>query len=254
VGYATRRYHLPAHGLGGDLACVHGPTPELPRGGALARVEGDTAMLTLFGMLGDHPPRDPAGFDGFARSLQFQDLHEAIAAAQPLDDPVGFRFPANVRRRYERLRCFPDGLLVFGDAVCSFNPIYGQGMTVAALQALALRDHLRRGALPNSHRIMRALARAIDVPWELALGADLSLPDVDGPRPPRRRLANAYVSRLQAAAARDPQLSQAFVRVTGLIDRPEALLRPATMLRVLHPRASATPTPHPAPTPCANRE
>ena len=255
VGYATRRYRLPADSLCGDVACVHGPTPERPRGGALARIEGDTAMLTLFGMLGDHPPKDSAGFDAFARSLHFPDLHEAIAAAEPLDDPVGFRFPANVRRRYERLRRFPDGLLVFGDAVCSFNPIYGQGMTVAALQALALRDHVRPGLPPRSRSVQRSIARAIDVPWELALGADLSLPDVDGPRPPRRRVANAYMSRLLAAAADDPQLSRAFVRVTGLIDPPEALLRPATALRVLHPRTSTTPrTASRARARCANRE
>jgi hypothetical protein len=80
----------------------------------------------------------------------------------------------------------------------------------------------------------------IDVPWELALGADLSLPDVHGPRPLRRRVANAYVSRLQAAATRDAELSRAFVRVTGLIDPPEALLRPATALRILHPRPGHT--------------
>jgi 2-polyprenyl-6-methoxyphenol hydroxylase-like FAD-dependent oxidoreductase len=241
VGYATRRYQMRADGLRGDLAYVRGPTPEQARGGALARLEDDTAMLTLFGMLGDHPPKDADGFDGFARSLHFPELDAAITAAEPLDDPVGFRFPANVRRRYERLRRFPDGLIVFGDAICSFNPIYGQGMTVAALQALALRDVVEPGVLPSSHDVLRVLARAVDVPWELTLGADLSLPRIDGPRPPRRRLANAYVSRLQAAAARDPLLSQAFVRVTGLIDPPEALLRPAIMLRVLHPRGSATP-------------
>jgi hypothetical protein len=118
---------------------------------------------------------------------------------------------------------------VFGDAVCSFNPIYGQGMTVAALQALALRDHI------GSSR--GVLAGAIDAPWELAVGADVSLPGVDGPRPPRRRIANAYIGRLLAAAAHDPDLSHAFVRVTGLIDPPEALLRPSTALRVLRPRA-----------------
>jgi 2-polyprenyl-6-methoxyphenol hydroxylase-like FAD-dependent oxidoreductase len=191
-------------------------------------------------MLGDHPPKDPAGFDGFASSLRFPDLHDAIRGADPLDDPVGFRFPANVRRRYERLRRVPGGLLVFGDAICSFNPIYGQGMTVAALQALAMRDQLRAETTPSTQSVLRTLARVIDAPWELAIGADLSVPEVQGPRPPRRRFANRYVRRLQAGAASDPKLSQAFVRVTGLIDPPEALLRPATALRVLRPRMSAT--------------
>jgi 2-polyprenyl-6-methoxyphenol hydroxylase-like FAD-dependent oxidoreductase len=240
VGYATRRYRLPADGMNGDLACVHGPTADRPRGGALARLEGNTWMLTLFGMLGDHPPKDPAGFDGFACSLRFPDLHDAIRGAEPMDDPVGFRFPANVRRRYERMRRFPDGLLVFGDAICSFNPIYGQGMTVAALEALTLRDRLRSETTPSTRSVLRALARVIDAPWELAIGADLSVPEVPGPRPPRRRFANGYVRRLQAGAASDPELSRAFVRVTGLIDPPEALLRPATALRVLRPRMRAT--------------
>lgn len=241
VGYATRRYRLPADGLHGDLVCVHGPTAERPRGGALARLEGGVWLLTLFGLLGQHPPKDPAGFSAFARSLQFGDIHEAIATAEPIDDPVGFRFPANVRRRYERLRRFPDGLLVLGDALCSFNPIYGQGMTVAALQALALRGRLRAGATPTGRRVLRALAQVIDAPWELAVGADLSLPAVDGPRSARRRLANAYVTRLQAAAAGDPALARAFIRVTGLIDPPEALLRPATAFRVLRPHATRRP-------------
>jgi 2-polyprenyl-6-methoxyphenol hydroxylase-like FAD-dependent oxidoreductase len=238
VGYATRRYRLPDDALGGDIACVHGPDPDRPRGGALARVEGDAWILTLFGMLGDHPPKDPAGFSAFVRSLQFGDLDDAISAAEPLDDPIGFRFPANVRRRYERMRRLPEGLIVFGDAHCSFNPIYGQGMTVAAQQAVALRDELRTGPGWSTRRVLRTLARVIDVPWELAIGADLSLPGVDGPRPLRRRAINRYVARLQAAAAADAQLSRAFVRVTGLIDRPETLLRPGNALRVLRPRRS----------------
>jgi 2-polyprenyl-6-methoxyphenol hydroxylase-like FAD-dependent oxidoreductase len=240
VGSVTRRDRLPSDSLDGDLACIHGPAPDRPRGGALARLEGDIWMLTLFGLLGDHPPKDRAGFDAFARSLRFSDLHDAVGAAEPVDGPAGYRFPENVRRRYERMRNFPDGFLVMGDAICSFNPIYGQGMTVAALQALALHKHLRRGIAPRSRSVLRALARAIDAPWELAIGADLSLPGVDGRRTPKRRIANAYVTQLQAAAADNPPLARAFVRVTGLVDRPEALLRPAIALRTLRRRTQAT--------------
>ena len=239
VGYVSRRYRLDPDSLDGDLACIHGPTPDRPRGGALARLEGDVWILTLFGMLGDHPPKDRDGFDAFARSLPFPDLHEAVSAAEPLEDPAGYRFAANVRRRYERMRRFPEGLLVMGDAMASFNPIYGQGMTVAALQALALRDQLRPGGAPASRPVLRALARAIDAPWELAIGADLAVPGVMGPRTARRRIAGAYATRLQAAAAHDPAAARAFVRATALVDRPEALLRPAIAWRVLRhsPRA-----------------
>jgi 2-polyprenyl-6-methoxyphenol hydroxylase-like FAD-dependent oxidoreductase len=240
VGYVTRTYRLAPDSLDGGLACIHGPAPDLPRGGGLARLEGDTWILTLFGMLGDHPPKDRDGFDAFARSLRFPDIRDAIATAEPLDNPAAYRFQANVRRRYERMRHFPEGFLVMGDALCSLNPIYGQGMTVAALQARALRDHLGPGIAPRSRRLLRALARAIDAPWELAIGADLALPGVDGRRTPRRRIAGAYVNRLQAAAADNPALARAFVRVTGLVDRPEALLRPAVALRVLRPRLHAT--------------
>jgi 2-polyprenyl-6-methoxyphenol hydroxylase-like FAD-dependent oxidoreductase len=240
VGYVTRLYRLPPDSLDGDLACIHGPTPDGPRGGALARLEGGIWMLTLFGMLGDHPPKDPGGFDAFARSLRFPDLHDAICGAEPIEDPAAYRFEANIRRRYERMRHFPEGFLVMGDALCAFNPIYGQGMTVAALQALALYNQLQPGTVPRSRRILRALARAIDTPWELAIGADLTLPGVDGPRTPKRRIVGAYVSKMQAGAGHDPALARAFVRVTGLVDRPEALLRPTVARGVLRPRMEAS--------------
>ena len=239
VGYVTRCYRLAPDGLDGDLACLHGPTADRPRGGALARLEGGTWMLTLFGLLGDHPPKDRDGFDAFARSLRFSDLHDAVGAAEPVDDPAAYRFQANVRRRYERMGAFPEGFLVVGDAMCSLNPIYGQGMTVAALQALALRDHLTPGLALRSARVLPALARVTDGPWEMAVGADLAIPGVNGRRTPRRRIAGAYVARLHAAAAHDPAVARAFMRVTGLVDPPEAILRPSTALRVLRPARRA---------------
>jgi 2-polyprenyl-6-methoxyphenol hydroxylase-like FAD-dependent oxidoreductase len=240
LGYATRTYRLPPDALGGDLGMLHGSTPEHPRGGALLLVEGGRWMVTLAGMLGDYPPTDPDGFLAFARSLRFPDIYQAIGDGEPLDDPVGFRFPASVRHRYERLDRFPDGLLVVGDAVCSFNPIYGQGMSVAAAQALALRRHLERGTRPQPRRLFAELARVVDVPWDIAVGGDLAFPGVQGRRTVKVRLVNAYLARLHAAAAHDARLASAFLRVAGLVARPESLLRPDVVLRVL--RAS----PHPA--------
>jgi 2-polyprenyl-6-methoxyphenol hydroxylase-like FAD-dependent oxidoreductase len=233
LGYATRSYRLPPDALDGDLAVLDATTPQHPRGGALLRLEGDRWMVTLAGMLGDHPPTDPDGFLDFARSLRFPDIYQTIRDAEPLDDPVGFRFPASVRHRYERLDRFPDGLLVMGDAVCSFNPIYGQGMSVAALEALALRRYLERGAEPQPRRWFRDLGRVVDVPWDIAVGGDLAVPGVQGRRTLKVRLVNAYIARLHAAAAHDVSLASAFVRVAGLVAPPQTLLRPDVAARVL---------------------
>jgi 2-polyprenyl-6-methoxyphenol hydroxylase-like FAD-dependent oxidoreductase len=240
LGYATRTYPLPPDALGEDLGVLHGTTPEHPRGGALLLIEGGRWMVTLAGMLGDYPPTDPDGFLAFARSLRFPDLYEVIRDGEPLDDPVPFRFPASVRHRYERLPRFPGGLLVVGDAVASFNPIYGQGMSVAALEALTLRRHLARGVEPQPRRVFRDLARVVDVPWDIAAGGDLVFPGVQGRRTAKVRLGNAYLDRLHAAAAHDARLASAFMRVAGLVAPPRSLLRPGVAVRVL--RASLAPT------------
>jgi 2-polyprenyl-6-methoxyphenol hydroxylase-like FAD-dependent oxidoreductase len=243
LGYTTRTYRLPPDALDGDLAVLDATTPEHPRGGALLRLEGDRWMVTLAGMLGDHPPTDPDGFLDFARSLRFPDIYQTVRDAEPLDDPVPFRFPASVRHRYERLDRFPDGLLVMGDAVCSFNPIYGQGMSVAALEALTLRRHLQRGAEPQPRHFFGDLTRVVNVPWDIAVGGDLAVPGVQGRRTLKVRLVNAYIARLHAAAAHDAHLASAFVRVAGLIAPPQSLLRPSIAVRVLRPsRHPATGT------------
>jgi flavin-dependent dehydrogenase len=243
LGYATRNYRLPRGALGGDLAALHGLTPQHPRGGALQMLDADRLMVTLGGVLGDHPPTDPDGFLAFARSLRFPDIYDTIRDAEPLDDPVAFRFPASVRHRYERLTRFPDGLLVLGDAVSSFNPIYGQGITVAALEALALRRHLEQGIQPQPRRVFADLARVVDVPWDIAAGGDLVFPGVPGRRTLKGRLISAYLARLHAAAAHDATLASAFVQVIGMVAPPQSLLGPGVALRVLrgslHPATDA---------------
>ena len=196
-------------------------------------------MLTLAGILGDHPPTDPDGFLAFARSPQFPDIYEAIRDAEPLDDPVGFRFPASVRHRYERLDRFPDGLLVMGDAVASFNPIYGQGMSVAALE----RSPSAATWSAASSR-SPAAGSATSPAWSTCPGTWRPAATWSSPasRPPNRksRLVSGYIARLHAAAAHDAHLATAFIRVAGLVAPPQTLLRPGVALRVL--RASQHPT------------
>jgi hypothetical protein len=124
-------------------------------------------------------------------------------------------------------------LLVFGDALCSTNPAYALGMSVAALQAAALQDTLVRGEADLARRFFRAAAKPIDMAWQLAVGADLALPQVPGPRPLPVRVINAYVTRVQRRAERDPVVAQQFLRVAALQSRAARLFRPSTALRVL---------------------
>jgi flavin-dependent dehydrogenase len=233
IGYSSRRYRLRPDALGADRAILTAGTPANPRTVYLCATEGGQHIVTLGGIVGNYPPVDPAGFAEFAASGCFPDVAEALIGAQPVSDPVPFRFPASVRYRYERLRRFPAGLLVIGDAVCSFNPVYGQGMTVAAMEAVALRDLLRGGTVPTARRYFRRIAKVIDIPWDIAVGADLAFPGVPGRRTAKVRLVDAYLPRLHAAAATDGSLARAFIRVLGLVDRPEGLLRPDRVVRVV---------------------
>jgi len=226
VGYASRQYRLPAGVLGRDLVAISAPTPRHRRGGALSRIEEGRWMVTLMGVLGDYPPTDDAGFERFAADLALPEVPRALTGAEALDRPVAHRHPSSVWHRYERLHRFPDGLAVLGDAICSLNPIYGQGMTAAALQALALGEHSCRQA-PDPAAYLRAAGRVSRVAWALAEGADRAFPDVQGRRSPATRVLGDYIALVQAGASHDPSLGRAFLRVSSLVDPPPALLRPA---------------------------
>ena len=239
VAYASRYLRLPddAHRRLEKIIGV-GPVPGHPRGAIMVAVENGRRVVTLVGLGPAHrPPTDPGGFTAFATTVLPPDVLDALAAAEPVGSIAGYRYPSYQRRHYERLRRFPAGLLVTGDAVCSFNPIYAQGMTVAALQADALRECLAAGRDGLARRFFRASARIVADPWRAAVGADLALPEVPGRRPPMFRVTNAYTARVLAAAETDDVVSRQFGRVLGMLDPGSALLRPAILRRVLRPRA-----------------
>lgn len=232
VRYASRLFRLRPGALGRNHALIVWGTPAQTRTGTLAAIEGGVHLCTLSGFLGDTPPTALPEFLAFARTLLFPDILDAIVDAVPLDDGATFGYPADVRLHYEELPQLPAGLLVIGDALCALNPVYGQGMTVAAMEAAALRRVLEEGPI-SERRYFNAAAAVIDVPWDTATAADLMKGSVRGLQGLRIRLLNSYVSLLHAAAAHDPELTVAFARVVGLIDPPSELLRPGRVARVL---------------------
>ena len=248
LAYTTRHYRTRPEMFDGVQSINPVASPAHPRGAFFGQVGPETCILSLTGVLGDHPPTEPAAFLEFVRSLPVPDVYEAVRDAEPLDDPVSFKFPASVRRRYERLLRFPARLLVTGDAFCSFNPVYGQGMSVAAIEATTLRDHLRQGVTPDPLRFLADMSRAVDTPWDISAGGDLDFPGVQGERTLKVLVGNAYMARLQYAATKDAKVTDAFMRVAGLIDPPEALMRPAMVWRVLRHavRRPAAAAPRPA--------
>jgi 2-polyprenyl-6-methoxyphenol hydroxylase-like FAD-dependent oxidoreductase len=234
VAYASRIYRRRPDHLSGDRAVLIQATLDRPCGAAMLAMEADRWLVTLWAYRGPRPPTDPDGFAAFAATLPAPDVFEVISDAEPLGEVLPARYPASVRRRYERLDRFPDGYLVTGDALCGFNPVYGQGMSVAALEALALRDCLRDGPGAGlAPHFFAKVARIVDIPWGIAVTSDLRFPWIHGARTARVRLVNAYLARFHMAAEHDPVLGRAFLRVVNLIDRPEALLRPGIAARVL---------------------
>jgi len=241
LGYTTRLFRRePAH-LDGDLGTVVPPTPHGKRGGVMAAQEGGRWTVTLISHFVPPAPLDLDGFRHFAAALPSPDIHAVVRDAVPMGEAMTSRFPASLRRRYEQLWQFPERLVVIGDAICSFNPIYGQGMSVAALEALALGDVLRDGLADVGPRFFTKAAPIVDTPWATAAGNDLRMPETSGARSPIAPLLNAYVARLQRAAHADADLAIAFMGVTNLIAPPSALFAPRTVWRVL--RTGTAPEP-----------
>jgi 2-polyprenyl-6-methoxyphenol hydroxylase-like FAD-dependent oxidoreductase len=233
LAYTTRHYKPYPGMLDGIPSINQIAGPAHPRGAFFGKIGPDLVNLSLTGILGDHPPTDPDAFLEFVRSLPVPQIYQTVREAEPINDPVRFRFPASVRRHFEKLTRFPERYLVMGDAVCSFNPVYGQGMSVAAMEAAALRDRLRPGVAPDAAEFFGEISRIIDTPWEISVSGDLDFPGVEGPRPLKLRVGNAYMARLQYAATKDARVTEGFMRVAGLLDPPEALMRPRMLRRVL---------------------
>jgi 2-polyprenyl-6-methoxyphenol hydroxylase-like FAD-dependent oxidoreductase len=231
LAYACQMLRIPPGAVDEQFVAIF-PEPGRPRMFGFIGYENDAWMFGVGAMAGLEPPSQRDDMLAFAADFAPTHVLEAIRLAEPLGDVGHHRVPSNRWRRYDKMRRLPECLLVVGDAICSFNPIYGQGMTVAAMEALALRDCLRRGERDLPRRFFRASAKHLRVAWQTAVGADLALPEVVGPRPISMRISNAYSERVLTAAESDVSVAQQFMRVTGMVDSPMRLLRPTFMFRV----------------------
>jgi 2-polyprenyl-6-methoxyphenol hydroxylase-like FAD-dependent oxidoreductase len=233
IGYSTRLFARESIDWDRAALAIQHVPPD-GRQGMMVPVEGDRWMVTLTGRGANLPPADDAGFLEFTKSFAASDIYDAIRDLEPVSPVATHRFPTGVRRRYERLSRFPDGLVVMGDAIASYNPTYGQGMSSAAMQATDLRQTLGETGLEKlAHRFFRRAARSIDIPWSVAVGGDFRFPGTQGHKPFGTDLANRYVARLERGMHRDEELVLAFGRVINLEQPSTSLLRPGIARRVL---------------------
>jgi 2-polyprenyl-6-methoxyphenol hydroxylase-like FAD-dependent oxidoreductase len=248
LGYSSRVY-APPDGIEVDWKAIvlTSRPPEAKRAGVLFPLDGGRWHVTLVGTGHDYPPTDEAGFVEFAQTLRSPILHDVLAEATPLTSISGYRRTENQLRHYERMASMPDGFVVLGDAASAFNPVYGQGMSVAGLAGIALREWLQTGG--TSAAFQKRLADTVATPWLLATSEDFRFPTTEGGKPgPMTRLMHRYIDRVIAVATMDNIVLDTFIGVVHLIRPPSDLFRPEVAARVLRgPRREAPTSPPPAP-------
>lgn len=233
IGYMTRIYRRRPEHLQGDLATVVSPCLPNWRYGVILAQESDRWVVTIGGYLGDHAPADEKGFLEFAKSMPATEIYEVIKDAEPLSELLPYKLPSNQRYHYEGMARFPEDYLVFGDAICSFNPIYGQGMTVAALESLALQNCLAQGSQNLWTRFFKEAGKVVEISWSMSVNSDLCITQMSGTRNSQVSFLNWYMSKLHFAARKDRMVAIAFLQVSNLMVSPHSLMHPRIFLRVL---------------------
>lgn len=243
--YATRLYRRPPGPFDWRVLLVRDRPPHGTQGGVIFPIEGERWLVTLGGAGSDRPPTDEAGFDAFARSLISPVLADALYSAQPLGPVRGYARTANRWRHLERLSPWPAGLLVVGDAMCALNPVYGQGMSVAAIEAVALDAWLCEGGGFDSRRtasMQRRLASAARLPWLMATSEDRRVPHAGPERAPLpERIVSRYLDEVQWLAPRDRPTMRALTLASHLLARPRVLVSPRVAVAVARSMLTGRP-------------
>jgi flavin-dependent dehydrogenase len=245
VGYATRLYRKPEN-FDKDWHILYMPAKASnTRGAGLFEIEGGLWMASLGGYSGDYPPTDHEGFMEYAKTLQEPDFYDAIKDAEPISDIIGYRRTLNIMRHYERLERFPEHFALVGDAVCGFNPIYGQGMTSAAMGAVLLGETLKaaKGQLMGLGKtFQQRLAKQNQTMWLMSTAEDFRQPATIGKRPGwSTKLVQTYIDWVIDLTPYDKYAINAFVLVMNLNAPPTSLFQPRILAAVLRHRLFGPP-------------
>ena len=220
--------------LGVDFSITIESPPHGKRAAFVMPIEGDRWIATIAAGYGASAPTDEEGFRAAAATLPAPELDTLLRGMGDLGPVATHRLISSKRRRYEKLKDVPAGFLALGDSVCSFNPIYGQGMSSAVLQAVALGECL--AAYGNGGELVKAFyrraAKVIATPWQIAVGADFAYPESMGPKPVGTDLVNRYLERVLTAAQVSPEVNTAMILVQNLLASPSTLLRPSMVRTV----------------------
>ena len=234
--YASRLLRRgPSDPFGNEMIVT---TPNLPSGkrlGVLFPVEDDQWIVTLGGFFNDQAPTDDAGFLAFAESFATDDIAEVLRVTDPLTEIVTHKLVSSRRRSVQKLSAPPAGLALLGDTVASFNPIYGQGMSSAALQVEAMGRWLDDGSALDGaslKRLYKKVSKIVDVPWQISVGADFVYPETEGKRPPGVNVLNGYITKVQQATHTSPEVCEAMLAVQNLVAPPPSLMKPTLMRKV----------------------
>jgi 2-polyprenyl-6-methoxyphenol hydroxylase-like FAD-dependent oxidoreductase len=242
LGYSTRWYERPeGFQAGWKTLLVTAQPPHDKRGGVIFPIEGNRWQVIVSGIARDYPPTDEAGFMEFVHSLRSQAIYDAIKSARPLSPVYGYRRTENRWRHYEKLSKLPEGLLAVGDAVCAFNPVYGQGMTVAALGALTLNKCLqeqlryqKRNLTGLTKNFQKQLSKVLQTPWMMATSEDFRWATTSGAQPQKvTQLMHRYMDKILLLSVANPKVHRRFLEVIHMVKPPSTLFSPEILVQVL---------------------
>jgi 2-polyprenyl-6-methoxyphenol hydroxylase-like FAD-dependent oxidoreductase len=243
LGYASRFYRCPAGLPGGCKGLfLQAAPPKNNRAGVAFPIEGDRWIVTVSGGARDYPAGDESEFLNFVRSLRSPVLYEAIKDAEPLSPIFLHRGGENRVRHFDRMSRWPERFVVLGDAVCTFNPVYAQGMTAAALSAMSLDACLLRqrswhphGSLTGlARRFQASVARIVAVPWMFATTEDLRYSTTESAHSLwTDRLMHRYIDHVLRLSTTSPTVRRRSLSVFHMLNSPATLFHPGTLARVL---------------------